>query len=203
MTYPQQTQSPLSTTGESGADALQQSKHAASDVAQSAGERAQEVKQEAARQARDLVGEARNQMSQQAGQQQHSLATNLRSLSSELGAMAHHGGQTGVATELAQQAQQRLAGAADWLERREPGDVLSEVRNFARRRPGTFLLTALAAGVVAGRLTRGAVEVHTGGNGSSTASAPPAAVPSYEPPPAAVPSYEPPPAAVPSYEPLP
>jgi hypothetical protein len=32
--------------------------------------------------------------------------------------------------------------------------LLDEVRGFARRKPGTFLLVAAAAGVVAGRLTR-------------------------------------------------
>jgi len=38
------------------------------------------------------------------------------------------------------------------------------VRGFARRRPGTFLLGALAAGIVAGRLARGAKD----GSSSST-----------------------------------
>jgi hypothetical protein len=46
---------------------------------------------------------------------------------------------------------------ADWLEQREPGDLLDEVRRFARRRPGAFVLGALVAGVVAGRMTRGIV----------------------------------------------
>jgi hypothetical protein len=47
--------------------------------------------------------------------------------------------------------------------------VLEEVRSFARRRPGTFLLAAAAAGLVAGRLTRGAVDDKrdtSSGNGS-------------------------------------
>ena len=41
------------------------------------------------------------------------------------------------------------------LQNREPAELLDEVRSFARRKPGLFLLGAAAAGVVAGRLTRG------------------------------------------------
>jgi hypothetical protein len=45
---------------------------------------------------------------------------------------------------------------ASHLDGKEPSELLDDVRQFARRRPGTFLLGALAAGVVVGRLTRGA-----------------------------------------------
>jgi hypothetical protein len=38
----------------------------------------------------------------------------------------------------------------------EAGELIEEVRQFARRRPGTFLLGAAVTGVIAGRLTRGA-----------------------------------------------
>jgi hypothetical protein len=61
---------------------------------------------------------------------------------------------------------QDLAG---WLEQREPGELLDEVRALARRKPGTFLLGALAAGVVAGRLTRGAVDATRSDTGDGAA----------------------------------
>jgi hypothetical protein len=60
-----------------------------------------------------------------------------------------------MATNFAHEAAGRLHGAASWLEHRQPADLLDEVRNFARRRPGTFLLGAAVAGIAAGRLTRG------------------------------------------------
>jgi hypothetical protein len=41
---------------------------------------------------------------------------------------------------------------ADYLDRNGPEGVLQEVQDFARRRPGAFLATALAAGFVVGRL---------------------------------------------------
>ena len=48
----------------------------------------------------------------------------------------------------------RVQQVADWLDRREPGQALDDVRNFARRHPGAFLTGAAIAGVVVGRLTR-------------------------------------------------
>ncbi|WP_254910221.1 hypothetical protein [Micromonospora sp. NBS 11-29] len=64
------------------------------------------------------------------------------------------GGGSGPVTELAHQAAERVHGVAGWLEQREPGDLLNEVKSYARRNPGTFLVGAALLGVVAGRLTR-------------------------------------------------
>jgi len=152
-------------------EAVDQGREAAGQVAQSAGQRVQDVTHEAAQQARDLVGEAREHLTRQAGEQHRNLATNLRSLGSELGSMVEHSDQSGTATQLVSQARDRVDGLAGWLENREPGDVLDEVKTFARRRPGTFLLGALAAGVVAGRLTRGAIAAHTQDDSSSESTA--------------------------------
>jgi hypothetical protein len=71
-----------------------------------------------------------------------------------------------VASEVARQAATRARNVGSFVDSHEPGDLLDEVRRFAGRRPGTFLLGALAAGVVAGRLTRGAATAHGVGPGS-------------------------------------
>jgi hypothetical protein len=63
----------------------------------------------------------------------------------------------GTATDLVSQAGDRAHGVADWLDKREPSDLLREVRSFAQQRPAAFLLGAALAGVAAGRLTRGVV----------------------------------------------
>jgi hypothetical protein len=73
---------------------------------------------------------------------------------------------SGPAHELVRQATDKIEDLAGWLQNREPADLLDEVRSFARRKPGTFLLGAAVAGVVAGRLTSGVKKAHTG-NGSS------------------------------------
>lgn len=142
-------------------DTADAAKGAAGDVAQTASEKAKDVADEAKRQARDLVGEARQQVGSQVGNQHQNLVTNLRSLADELSRMAAASDQQGLASDLVGQAGDRARGAADWLGGRQPGDLLDEVRSFARRRPGTFLVGALVAGVAVGRLTRGAVAAHS------------------------------------------
>ena len=64
-------------------------------------------------------------------------------------------------TDLAQEASRRVGEISHWLDNHEPRDVLEEVKRFARRQPVAFLALAAAAGVVAGRLTRGAVAADT------------------------------------------
>lgn len=67
-------------------------------------------------------------------------------------------GTPGLASDLARQASGRARTLGDHLESREPSELLDDVRRFARQRPDTFLLGALAAGVVVGRLARGAAD---------------------------------------------
>jgi hypothetical protein len=130
-------------------------REAGSHVAQSATDQAKQVVSETGRQARDLLGEAKGQVREQASTQQHQAAQQLRAVAGELSEMAAKGGQSGLATQVAQEAAERVRGVASWLDQREPGDLLDGVRDFARRHPGTFLVGAAAAGMVAGRLTRG------------------------------------------------
>ena len=75
--------------------------------------------------------------------------------------MARHSEQPGAATGLAKEAASKSRDVASWLEARDPGQVAREVQNFARQRPGTFLLLAAGAGVVAGRLGRGIKDAGT------------------------------------------
>jgi hypothetical protein len=81
-------------------------------------------------------------------------------------------GAPGPARDLIQQASGKLEELGSWLQDREPADLLDEVRAYARRKPGTFLLGAALAGIVAGRLTTGVKAAHTGsgivGGGSSS-----------------------------------
>lgn len=132
-------------------------KDAGAQVVQSAKEQVGEVTKEAGRQARDLLDELRIEATDQAAIQQQRAAGGLRSLADELSGMARRSEQDGPATDLARQAAGRLEDVAQWLEHRNPGDVLDEVRSFARRRPGAYLALAAGAGLLAGRLTRGLV----------------------------------------------
>lgn len=137
-------------------------------TAETAKEQAAEVAQEAKSQARALVDQARQQLTEQTGAQQEKAATGLHSIADELtGMLEGQGANDGLAAELAQQASTRVRDAASWLESRQPSDLLDEVRSFARRRPGTFLLGAAALGVVGGRLTRGLAADASDGSGAT------------------------------------
>jgi hypothetical protein len=114
--------------------------------------------------ARDLLEQAKVDLTDQAGKQQQKVAAGLRSISEELQSMATASEQPGVATDMVRQAAERSSSVATWLEDRDPGSLLDEVKTFARRRPGAFLLLAAGAGVLAGRLSRG---LTAGGDGSS------------------------------------
>jgi hypothetical protein len=149
-------------------------------VAGTAAEQAANVAQEVKTQARDLVGEARGQVQDQARAGQQKAADGIRALSQELREMADGSQQSGTVSEVARQAAERADRLADWLGRREPGDLVEEVRSFARRRPGAFLLGAAVAGVVVGRLTRGAVDSARADSGSAPQHL--AAAPTYRTP---------------------
>lgn len=133
--------------------ATEESKH----VAATAGQEAKQVAAEVRYQTRNLMGELRTQATQQSRSQRDRLAHTLHELSDELDRMADSGGGSGLATDLVHQASQRSRDFGMRLENREPGDLLDDVRAFARRRPGAFLLGAAVLGVVAGRLTRSGV----------------------------------------------
>jgi hypothetical protein len=90
----------------------------------------------------------------QAAQQQTRAAEGLRSIHRELSSMASNSEHEGVGTDLVRQAAEKSASFADWLDQRDPGSLLEEVKSYARRRPGAFLAIAAGAGLLAGRLSR-------------------------------------------------
>jgi hypothetical protein len=130
---------------------------AASDVKEVARGEVAHVAEEAKYQTRNLVDQTRYELRGQVRNQQSSFASKLNGWASELGSMASKSDESGPMTDLAQEASRRVGEFSYWLDNHEPADLLDEVKRFARRRPGAFLALAAAAGVVAGRLTRGAV----------------------------------------------
>ena len=152
-----------------GQGAAEAGKHAAETVR----EQASNVTAEAGRQGRDLLRQAQGQLREQAGQQQQRLAGDLRAISDELSSMARQSDQPGVAADLARQAAGTTRNVARWLDDRDPGQLLEDVKGFARQRPGVFLALAAGAGLLAGRLTRGlAAEAHDGRTSAAAARTP-------------------------------
>ena len=134
---------------------------AGSNVAGAAKDEAGNVVQEVGAQARGLLDQLRSDLREQGSGQKDRIASTVHSLSRELGAMASRSEENGPVTDLAHQASRKGGEVAHWLESHEPADVLAEVKRYARRRPFAFLAMCAAAGVVAGRLTRGAVAANT------------------------------------------
>jgi hypothetical protein len=171
--------SPIGSTTEvpkdQAATVAQSAKESGKQVASTAADEVGNVTAEARRQAKDLGHEFSSQAQQQAALQKDKAASGLHSLGGELRSMAQQGGQSGPVTDLTHQAADRVTDLATWLEQRDPGSLLEEVRTYARRKPGTFLIGAAIAGIVAGRLTRGAVQASQ--DDTSTATSSPPAVP--------------------------
>lgn len=131
------------------------------EVAATAKEEVKNVAAETKQQAVSLLDTVRTEAGQQISTSQNRIADAVHGLAKELGSMASSSEESGPLTDLAQQASHKGGEIAHWLQEREPSDVLEEVRTYARRRPGTFLVLCGLAGVVAGRLTRSAVASRT------------------------------------------
>ncbi|BCW65535.1 hypothetical protein NicSoilB4_02980 [Arthrobacter sp. NicSoilB4] len=154
------------------AELKRQAADSAQTVAETAKTEAANVAAEVKTNARDLLHQAKSDLTDQAGAQQQKVAAGLRSVSTELHSMASASDQPGVATDLVRQAAERSSAVASWLDGRDPGSLLTEVKSFARQRPGNFLLLAAGAGVLAGRLSRslsaGAPETTATATGAAT-----------------------------------
>jgi len=155
------------TTDTSRADRAQQAASTATDEGKHmAGVAAEEVKSVAA-EAKDQVrglaaqtmGDVQGQVEDQTRQQKERLAGTLATFGSDLGSMAEN--VSGLAADAAHELADRARALSEHLEGREPRELLDDVRRFARHRPGTFLLGALAAGIVAGRLARSTKDAAT------------------------------------------
>ena len=145
----------------------QTAKQAGSQVASTAADQAKNVVAETKQQAQSLVEQGRTQVRQQAISQQQKAGQGLASIAEQLRDMVEGNAPApGPARDLLQQASSRVDEFATMLQNREPADLLDDVRRFARRKPGVFLLGAALAGVVAGRLTSGVKAAHTDSSSS-------------------------------------
>ncbi|XVU22259.1 hypothetical protein ACQPZJ_33995 [Actinoplanes sp. CA-054009] len=124
---------------------------AAADVKDTAKQQARRVGDEAKTQASNLASDVKSKVNEQARSQNDQLVGSIRDTADQLDQMRGDRGDTPAA-----QVVTRIADGgrqfADYLDRNGPEGVLREVQDFARRRPGAFLATALAAGFVVGRL---------------------------------------------------
>jgi hypothetical protein len=130
---------------------------AASEVKDTAKEQAQRVAGEAKAQARNVASDVRGKVSDQAKAQNDKLVGSIRQMADHLNEMSADR-ESSPAVQVVSRVADGGRQVADYLDRNGPEGVLREVSDFARRRPGAFLVTALAAGFVVGRLGKGVLK---------------------------------------------
>jgi len=135
-------------------DVAGDAKEKAASVAGTAKEQVSNVASEATEHAKQLYSQASETVKEQAAGQQQRAAGGLRSLGEQLGRMADKDDEQGIAAKVVRDLSHRAGSAAGYLENRDPGSLLDEVKSFAARKPGTFIAIAAGAGILAGRLTK-------------------------------------------------
>ena len=115
------------------------------------------LNEEVQRQIHAVLEQAQQELGGRAAEQTDKAATNLRGLAEEFRALAD--GRPEEASSLVPHVLQLSQTAAHYADRLDSGGftgVMEDLSNFARRRPGLFLVGALAAGMATARLARGA-----------------------------------------------
>jgi hypothetical protein len=139
--------------GQTAATATEGAKQVASEAAQ----QVTDVTRQATDQARELVGQAQSQLQEQATAQTQKAASGLADVGRQLRALGDgRTDQAGFAADAARQLADKVEEVAGRIEQRGFDGTVEDLRTFARRRPGTFLVGMAAAGFVVGRLGKGA-----------------------------------------------
>lgn len=151
-----------SEAAERGSAVAEQATYEARDVVQTARARAGEVTEEISAQGRSLLEETTGQLEQQAKVGAQRAATSLQRLGTEAQALAEgRPEEAPVLSEYVWKMADGCYGAADRLhelandvETRGFSGVLEDLSDYARRRPGAFLLGAAVVGFGVGRMVK-------------------------------------------------
>lgn len=155
-------QNVASTAQEKGQEVVSATTRQAREVGATAKEQADRVRGEVVEQGRTVVAEGRSQIEAQAHDQTRQLADTLARLGDEARALSQ-GRPEDAATlmpylsntaDAVYDAADRLYSLAADIDDRGMGGMLEDVQEFARRRPGAFLMGAAVAGFGLGRAIR-------------------------------------------------
>jgi arylsulfatase A-like enzyme len=154
--------------GTQGQDTAARAASEASQATETAKEQARQVKDEVASQARGLVDQAKSELRDQGRSQADQVAHAIRRVSDQADALAAgRVDEAGNVADYVRRASDQVGRVADRLDQRGVDGVVNDVQDFARRRPGTFLLGCAAAGFVTGRLLRGGAAGSRGSDGNA------------------------------------
>ena len=128
----------------------------AGEVGAAVSDEARNVAQDARDHARQMAFESRESLRSEASNQAARLASTLREIGGQLRSMADTQPGGGVAVDMGRQLADTATRAAHKLETGGVDATLADLKRFARRRPGLFLMGAMGAGFAAGRLLKAA-----------------------------------------------
>jgi hypothetical protein len=139
-----------------GFEVAQHAKEAAGQVGSTVREQASQVTRETAAQARHVVSDVRERVAAEAEEQAQRVSRQLGRIADELGQMAGDAPSDSMSAGAIQSAADTSRQAARFLDERGAQGLLDSARDYARRKPGTFLLGAAVAGFLAGRVAKSA-----------------------------------------------
>ncbi len=126
-----------------------------SQVAGTARDEARNVTETAREQARSVANQMQDELRQRAGEEATKLAQTLHATSRQLSNMAGASDdEQSFAASLVREAANTTGRVASRLDQGGFDSILADVRSWARRNPGGFLLGAAVAGFAMGRLVR-------------------------------------------------
>lgn len=159
------------TARQEGTAVVHHARDAAGEVRATAQEQIGQVAQEAKAQANHILRDTRTRVAEEAEQQARKASSRLDRIADELNTMAENAGPDSMSAGAIRQVADTSRQAARYLDERGARGLLDSAQDFARRRPGAFLLGAAVAGFLVGRIAKSA----TGqGNGQpARASTPP------------------------------
>jgi len=128
----------------------------ASEVGTTLSDQTRGVASDAKDHARRMMDESRESLRSEASNQATRLAATMREVGSQLHSMAQSQSGGGVAVDVTRQLSDAAHRAAQKLDTGGVDDVLADLKRFARRRPGLFLVGAVGAGFAVGRLLKAA-----------------------------------------------
>lgn len=135
-------------------------------VATEAKQQVRRVTDEAQGQLRNLVHQSRDELREHASAQASRAGASMQTLSEQMTALAQgRPEQSGGLADYVGQSGDRIGQYARRLQNGGADSVINDLTSFARRRPGLFLLGAVAAGFATGRLIRGAQTAGAGPGG--------------------------------------
>ncbi|HEX8868442.1 MAG TPA: hypothetical protein VF821_22475 [Lentzea sp.] len=144
------------TAQQEGTAVAQHAKDAAGEVRATAQDQFGQVAHEAKAQAADVLRDARSRVAEEAEQQARKASTQLGRIADELSSMAENASPDSMSAGAIRQVADTSRQAARYLDERGARGLLDSAQDFARRRPGAFLLGAAVAGFLVGRVAKSA-----------------------------------------------